>query len=148
MRVNTFCVINFVLLLPFCGCDSDSDDANDADWALLGHRLVGEKLMLYGGENREEYLGCLSCSKYVLDAITNKYGIYGNRYAANSIWNVYGLYGSRYSPYSWRNPYATHPPAVVDGNGNIYGYFTVNKYFPNRISMNWLEDVLGVDIDE
>ena len=147
-RIAVFFFVNFVLLLPFFGCEHTFDDTSDTEWARLGYSLLAEKLMLYGGSDHEEYLGCLSCSKYELDAITNKYGTYGNRYALNSIWNVYGLYGSKYSPYSWRNPYATHPPVILDEAGNIYGYFTVNKYFPNRVSMNWLEKVFGINIDE
>lgn len=148
VKFTTLYAANFVLLFPLLACDRTVDDANDPEWARLGYSLAGGKLVLYGGKGHEQYLGCLSCSKYELESITNNYGTYGNRYAANSIWNVYGLYGSKYSPYSWRNPYATQPPVILDEDGNIYGYFTVNKYYPNRVSMNWLEKTFGIEFDE
>lgn len=94
--------------------------------------------MLFGGENHDQYLGCLSCSKYASDSISNKYGTYGSKYNAESIWNTYGTYGSRYSQYSPWGPYASDPPVIVDGSGNFYGYFTVNRSFPKRTTIPWI----------
>ena len=33
------------------------------------------KLVLFGGKNNEQYLGCISCPKYETDSIMNKYQI-------------------------------------------------------------------------
>ena len=152
MKIRTFYIITFTLLFPFLGCQAKGGvpieilSAAQIYNAYWDARYGGTptKLMLFGGKNNKQYLGCLSCAKYDTDAITNEYGKYGSHYATNSIWNVYGTYGSQYSQYSWRNSYATNPPVIVDGSGNFYGYFTVNKYFPNRTRINWLVEILDM----
>ena len=43
-----------------------------------GSKIYGQnspKLMLFGGKNNQQYLGCLNCSQYASDSITNEYGI-------------------------------------------------------------------------
>ena len=156
VRIRTFYIVNVILLFPVFGCRAVLDGAMEGLSAGLqgytegtptAYGVAYAKLVLFGGENNKQYLGCLSCSKYELDALTNEYGTYGNQYAATSIWNVYGTYGSRYSQYSWRNPYASNPPVIVDQAGNFYGYFTVNKYFPNRTLINWIVELLNSDLD-
>lgn len=72
------------------------------------------------------FLGCTNCDKYDSDSLNNKYGDYGSSYSRLSIHNAYGDYGSRYSDTSACNPNARNPPIVVDGDGNIQGYLTVN----------------------
>jgi hypothetical protein len=98
--------------------------------------------MLFGDKNNEQYLGCLNCSQYALDSIMNEYGTYGNEFSNVSIWNTYGTYGSSYSQYSPWNRFATNPPAIVNQDGNFYGYFTINELFPNRTRVNWIIEIL------
>ena len=102
------------------------------------------KLMIFGGMNNESYLGCLSCSEYATDSILNEYGTYGSKYSINSIWNAYGNFGSKYSQYSPWNLYATNPPVIVDSDGNFYGYFTINKYFPQRTQIKSIQNFLDL----
>lgn len=109
---NKFLIISFFLVFIFT--------ANAQD------------LLIFGGNNHDVFLGCLSCNKYDNNSIWNKYGDFGSKYNTNCIWNKYGDYGGKYSDNSPFNPYASYPPVLVDGNGNFYGYFTVNKYFKNR----------------
>jgi hypothetical protein len=90
-------------------------------------------LLLYGGENRATYLGCLNCSKYDADSLLNQYGEYGNKYSSKSIFNRYSDFGNRYSQYSPCNAYTQSAPAIVDREGNFYGHLTVNKAHANRI---------------
>lgn len=49
-----------------------------------------QALHLYGGQNHNEYLGCLNCNSYDKNSIWNEYGAYGNSYNSKSIWNAYG----------------------------------------------------------
>lgn len=91
-----------------------------------------QTLHLYGGQNHDEYLGCLNCSNYDKNSIWNEYGTYGSSYNSKSIWNEYGTYGSEYNSNSPWNAYASNPPVVVDKEGNFYGYFTVNEYKDKR----------------
>ena len=75
-----------------------------------------QDLHLYGGENHDIYLGCLTC----------------NDFNSSSIWNEYGTFGNEYNDLSPWNEYGTNPPVVVDKEGNFYGYFTVNEYQAKR----------------
>lgn len=79
--------------------------------------VFGQKtLNLYGGQNHDVYLGCLNCSD--IDQ--------------NSIWNDIGTYGSDISNYSPFNSLASYPPAIVDKDGNFYGYLTANDINSKR----------------
>ena len=105
---------------------------------LFAHaRPVGaqaQELLLFGGEDHREFLGCLNCGRYDPASVCNKYGSYGSRFGSTSIWNRFGSYGSRFSSQSPWNKFATDPPVVVDREGNFYGYFTSNRYHPDRIN--------------
>ena len=78
--------------------------------------VQAQHLHIYGGDNHDVYLGCLTSSPY----------------DSKSIWNEYGTYGNEYSSYSPWNEYASNPPVIVDKEGKFYGYFTVNKYKSQR----------------
>ncbi len=49
-----------------------------------------------------------------------------------SIWNDLGRLGNDLNPDSPWNELSMTPPAVVDGEGNFYGYFTTNTLNPKR----------------
>lgn len=107
------------------------------------------KLLIFGGPDHRTYLGCLNCSKYDPDSVSNSYGQHGSRYSSESIWNRYSDFGSRYSTYGACNPYASDPPVIVDQNGAFYGRLTLNKYHPQfgaRSSLyDWLSTVVCAD---
>lgn len=79
-----------------------------------------QQLYIYGGSNHDDFLGSLNSSIYDSNSICNEYGTYGNKYSSYSPWNEY----------------AAEPPVIVDRDGNFYGYFTVNKYKPQRADFN------------
>ena len=100
---------------------------------LVGLTSFSQKaLNIFGGKDRDVYLGCLNCDSHNSNSIWNQYGTFGSKYNAKSIWNNYGNYGSGYSNISPFNSYASDPPVIVDDNGAFYGYFTLNKYHNNR----------------
>ena len=142
--------ILLLFVATFFGCQSTMLGALQGTNNYLQSRRTGQsnsssaKLMLFGGKNNNQYLGCLNCSKFAIDSILNEYGKYGNGLNSVSIWNSYGTYGSKYSQYSPWNPYATAPPVIVDESGNFYGYFTVNRYFPNRTRISWIIEILEI----
>ena len=90
------------------------------------------ELLLVGGSGYKTFLGCLNCSKYDSRSICNKYDQHGSKYNSDSIWNKYGNFGSKYSNQSPWNKYASEPPAIVDKDGNFYGYLTANPYNAKR----------------
>jgi hypothetical protein len=91
-----------------------------------------QSLYLYGGADQDQYLGCLNCDTFDKNSVWNKFSDYGNVYSSKSIWNTYGNYGSSHSTYSPWSAYASYPPAIVDQNGNFYGYLTLNPYKSER----------------
>lgn len=105
--------------------------------------FASEALMVVGGQNYDEFLGCINCGKYALESMTNPYGLYSSKYSLTSIFNKYSLHGSRYSITSACSPMALYPPAIVDSDGNFYGYLTLNRMNPkaNRKLFGFLEVV-------
>ncbi|MEX2964429.1 hypothetical protein [Microbulbifer sp. TYP-18] len=107
------------------------------------------KLMLFGGKNHKTYLGCISCSEYDTDSVFNRYGAYGSKYSSTSIYNSYSDYGSQYTNYSPCNQYASHPPIIIDDDGDFYGALTVNPYNPEATTdgklLAWLTGVCGTN---
>ena len=97
-----------------------------ATWAKPAN---SEALLLFGGSDHKAFLGCLNCSSFDSNSICNGYGK-GSRYDTDGIFNAYGSFGSKYSDASPWNKYSNSNdvPALVDAQGNFYGYFTINKY--------------------
>jgi hypothetical protein len=105
--------------------------------------VVGVELLLYGGFNNSEYLGCLTCNSFHLESVCNRYGSYGSPYGLNSIWNLYGNYGSPYDLYSPWNSYSISGPIIMGTNGVSYGRFTVNSFQYDRTTVQLLRNVLN-----
>lgn len=93
---------------------------------------VNAQLKIYGGKKHTQFLGCLTCDTDDLNSIWSSYSDYSSMHKANSIWNPDGVYGSKTSDYSPFNEKAKYPPILLDRSGKSYGYFTINKAFPNR----------------
>ena len=95
--------------------------------------VLGQKtLQLYGGQNQDVYLGCLNCNDVDRNSIWNDIGTYGSNISDKSIWNDIGTYGSDISNYSPFNSIASYPPAILDNDGNFYGYMTANDIKSKR----------------
>ena len=96
------------------------------------------KLLLFGGPELEDFLGCLTCDASELYSIWNPESDYGDPGHPLSIWNRGGRYGSADSPHSpWsRSPQSV--PVVVDRAGNFCGNFTVDPSQPARVTAGYL----------
>lgn len=109
-----------------------------------GASAQGDRQTLRGGPDGDVFLGCLSCSRFDADAVTNRRGRYGSETGSSSIHNPHGLYGSRYADTSVCNPYARNPPRIVDDAGTVIGYLTSNRHLPDAITqpdvLAWLRD--------
>lgn len=107
---------------------------------------VSAELLLFGGSNHDDFIGCYDCSAYNSGSICNEYGTYGSEYSTKSIWNEYGTYGNEYSSKSPWNEYSSSNdvPVIVDRNGNFYGYFTINNYRSNAFNQSsQLQDIFN-----
>ena len=100
----------------------------------LGNQVNATDLLLYGGQNHDEFLGCLVCNEFGSDSVCNGYGQYGNEYGS-SMWNEYSTYGNEYASSSPWNEYSNSDevPILVDRSGQFYGYFTINEYRSNAV---------------
>jgi hypothetical protein len=88
---------------------------------------------IYGGRHYKQFLGCFDCGSRTPNSIWSPLSDYGSAHNPKSIWNERGLYGSVKSNYSSYNPKAKYPPRVIDGNGKLLGYLTVNKSNLHRL---------------
>ena len=110
--------------------------------AILTVPGLGQTLMLFGGDNHKIYLGSLTSSKFDQDSVWNQFGEHGNPFNTNCIWNDFGPYGGGFSNHSPFNEFASNPPVIVDGKGNFYGYFTANRFYNKRTTIEPLLKIL------
>lgn len=112
--------------------------------SISGLVYAEKKLLLFGDENRDVFLGCYNCSSVASDSIHNTVSKYGSSVSSLSIFNSVGKYGSSVSTYSPCNTVGSKPPAVVDSDGNFYGYLTLNTVYSKAIEddavLSWLRN--------
>jgi hypothetical protein len=87
----------------------------------------GTEVLIFGGQDQDEFLGCLTCDETAPSSVWNEYSQHG---WANGFgtWNTYGPHASAYFPNSACNEYAANPPILTDRAGNLYGYLSTNEY--------------------
>jgi hypothetical protein len=95
---------------------------------------VSSPMLIFGGQNKKVFLGCLNCSSSNPSSVHNQYGNFGSQYSSESIFNRYGQYGSQYSIFSPCNRYSLEAPVVVGEQGQFFGVLTMNQYAPRRIT--------------
>jgi hypothetical protein len=105
-------------------------------------------LLLFGGQDHKDFLGCLNCVDSSAASVCNDLGKYGSSFNSESIWNSFGKYGSSFSEYSPWNSFTDKAPIIVDRDGKSYGYFSVNAFHHDRTRIKWLVAVLGFYDDE
>jgi len=101
-------------------------------------RATVNPLLLFGGPQQQDFLGCVTCDATEPYSIWNPESDYGSPSHPLSIWNREGRYGSDDSPHS---PWSRRPesvPVVVDRAGNLCGNFAVDRAFPGRVSDGYL----------
>jgi hypothetical protein len=105
------------------------------------------QLLLFGGQNHDVFLGCLSCTAVDPASVFNEVGPYGSAIAPHSIRNKIGEFGNSFGPVSACSVLATHPPVIVDRDGTYYGELTVADYRPQALALlslqlhTWLKRV-------
>lgn len=95
-------------------------------------------LLLYGGAGHKDFLGCLNCNQFDSTSVCNEFGPYGSEFSTSSIWNEFSSFGSEFSSYSPWNEFSSTAPAIVDKNGNFYGYFSANEFHQRRTRITGL----------
>jgi hypothetical protein len=100
-------------------------------------------LYVYGystiAQSYNTYLGCVTCSEFSVQSVFNSFGSYGSEFSSTSINNQFSSWGSVFSTVSACNTFAINPPAVVDSDLIILGYWTKNTAKIGRITKsNWV----------
>jgi hypothetical protein len=101
-------------------------------------RATLNPLLLFGGPELEDFLGCVTCPASEFHSVWNAESDYGSPKHPKSIWNREGPYGSVDSPYS---PWSRKPksvPVVVDRAGNLCGNFVLDPAYPGRVTDGYL----------
>ena len=107
------------------------------------------KIMVFGGNNHETYLGCLSCAHYSLESVRNPAGKYGGAWSMNSLMNPASKFAGTWSQYSACNEFASDPPVIVDEEGQYYGRLTLNGFKDQTNSaeiVRWLQMVCSGEL--
>ena len=73
-------------------------------------RATLNPLLLFGGPEHQDFLGCLTCDASEPYSIWNPQSDYGSPDHPHSIWNRAGPYGSTDSPHS---PWSRRPKSVL-----------------------------------
>ena len=109
-----------------------------------------KELIIFGGAEHDDFLGCLTCSEFDSDSICNGFGSYGNEFSSSGMWNEFAGYGNEFSSDSPWNEFASgnSVPVLVDRDGGFYGYFTINEYRSDAVEFasdmkRWHEDTDG-----
>jgi hypothetical protein len=101
-------------------------------------RATSNPLLLFGGPEQREFLGCLNCDATEPYSIWNAASEFGDPERPLCIWNRKGPYGSTESPHS---PWSERPqtlPVVVDRAGNFWGYFAADPQVRGRVTDGYL----------
>jgi hypothetical protein len=106
-------------------------------------KSASSKMMVFGGEDHQTYLGCLSCPTGAEDSIYTPGGPHGSPASSDSIWNK-ATFGSPTTQYSACSQSASDPPVIADDDGTYLGRLTLNRGHA-QIGMgatyyNWLHD--------
>lgn len=103
----------------------------------LKERISREESFLVANDG--QYLGKLSLNKFIVDSISNDFGLYGSKFSATSIKNQFSTYGSPYSSLSPFNPYTSTPPSIYL-RGRKVGVLSVNNFLFGSINPYELEN--------
>jgi hypothetical protein len=101
-------------------------------------RATSNPLLLFGGPEQRDFLGCLNCDAREAYSIWNAKGEYGDPSRPLCIWNRNGPYGSTESPHSPWSRNAKTRPVVVDRAGNAWGVFAADPATPGRVTDGYL----------
>lgn len=94
---------------------------------LLASTVNAQEILIFGGDNNKEFLGCLTCNEMAGNSVWNEMSQYGWKNGFGK-WNPFGQYKNPFSSYSACNEYTSSGPVLVDRDGKFYGRLTMNEY--------------------
>lgn len=99
---------------------------------LFGGMLNAQEILIFGGDNNKEFLGCLTCNEMAGNSVYNNMSTYGwgNDFGK---WNPFGKFKNSFSTYSACNEFSQNGPVLVDRSGQFYGRLTVNEFVSGSV---------------
>jgi hypothetical protein len=94
---------------------------------LASFTAQSRDILIFGGENNKEFLGCMTCNEMAPNSIWNDMSQYGWRNSFGK-WNSFGKFKNQFSSYSACNEFTQTAPVLVDNDGNFYGRLTLNEF--------------------
>jgi hypothetical protein len=94
---------------------------------FLASAVNAQEILIFGGDNNKEFLGCLTCNEMAGNSVWNEMSQYGWKNGFGK-WNSFGQYKNPFSSYSACNEYTSNGPVLVDRDGKFYGRLTMNEY--------------------
>jgi len=94
---------------------------------LISNLSTAQEILIFGGDNNKEFLGCLSCNEMAGNSVWNEMSQYGWKNGFGK-WNPFGQYKNPYSGYSACNEFTSTGPVLVDREGRFYGRLTMNQF--------------------
>jgi hypothetical protein len=91
-----------------------------------------QEILIFGGDNNKDFLGCLSCNEMAGNSVWNEMSQYGWNNGFGK-WNSFGPYKNPFSSYSACNEFTSNGPVLVDRNGKFYGRLTMNEFTSGSI---------------
>jgi hypothetical protein len=99
---------------------------------LLTSVASAQEILIFGGDNNKDFLGCLSCNEMAGNSVWNEMSQYGWNNGFGK-WNPFGPYKNPFSSYSACNEFTSNGPVLVDRNGKFYGRLTMNEFTSGSI---------------
>ena len=86
---------------------------------LFAGLVNAQEILIFGGDNNKEFLGCLTCNEMAGNSVWNEMSTYGwkNGYGK---WNPYGQFKNPYSSYSACNEYTSNGPEQLKSIPNCF----------------------------
>ena len=87
---------------------------------------AAEDILIFGGNNHKDFLGCLTCNEMSSNSVWNEMSQYGWKNGFGK-WNPFGPYKNPFSSTSACNEFSSDSPVLVDKTGAFYGRLTLNE---------------------
>jgi hypothetical protein len=99
---------------------------------LVSFNANSKDILIFGGDNNKDFLGCLTCNEMSGNSIWNEMSTYGWKNGFGK-WNPFGQYKNPFSSYSACNEFTQNGPVLVDREGNFYGRLSINEFVSKGI---------------
>ena len=99
---------------------------------LASSVALSQEILIFGGSNNKEFLGCLTCNEFSSNSVWNDMSQFGWRNSFGK-WNSFGQFKNPFSSYSACSEFSQNAPVLVDRNGRFYGRLSLNEFLNGSV---------------